>query len=326
MRDYRKFCRPKTIKNPQSGDYEVTLNCGSTVYVSKDEFEKKTNKYFRNYKEYEETIPNNVIKYTASQKLAEINGNNNGGINTDYINANIVSHTFENGVGIITFDQNITEIIDGGYPGKSVGAFAKSNITSIIIPNSVTSIGEFAFRESNSLTSITIPNSVTSIGKFAFANCSNLSSVTIPDSMTSIGDDVFTACTSLTSVTIPNSVTSIGSSAFQYCSSLTSVTIPESVTSIGHNAFSGCSGLTSVTIPNSVTSVGRAFCANCTNLTSVTVLPVVPPRITNLQYVAIFNNCTSLEHIYVPFESVNAYKAAEEWSTYADKIQAIPEE
>ena len=92
----------------------------------------------------------------------------------------------------------------------------------------------------SSLTSVTIPNSVTSIGGWTFQDCSSLTSVTIPNSVTSIGEGAFTSCSSLTSVTIPNSVTSIGGWAFQFCSSLISVTIPNSVTSIGEGAFTSC--------------------------------------------------------------------------------------
>ena len=102
-----------------------------------------------------------------------------------------------------------------------------------VIPNSVTSIGDGAFRDCYDLTSLTIPNSVTSIGDWAFSGCGYLTSVTIPNSVTSIGENAFYGCSSLTSVTIPNSVTNIGYGAFKDCSSLTSVTIPSSVTSIG---------------------------------------------------------------------------------------------
>ena len=156
----------------------------------------------------------------------------------------------------------------------------KSSITTAIIPStvtyqgtdySVTSIGNSAFYNSNfsSLTSVTIPNSVTSIGDYAFVLCSSLTSVTIPNSVTSIGVGAFLDCSSLTSVTIPNSVTSIGGSAFSGCSSLTSVTIPNSVTSIGGSAFSSCSSLTSVTIPNSVTSIGGYAFSSCSSLTTL---------------------------------------------------------
>ena len=115
--------------------------------------------------------------------------------------------------------------------------------------------------------SFTIPNSVTSIGDWAFNGCSGLMSVTIGNSVTSIGDNAFRGCTGLTSVTIPDSVKSIGSDAFSDCSRLTCITIPDSVTSIGEYAFCYCSGLTDIFIPDSVTSIGEYAFYGCTRLT-----------------------------------------------------------
>ena len=115
----------------------------------------------------------------------------------------------------------------GGYPVTEIAnnAFQNDILKSIVIPDSVTSIGEMAFPGCYSLTSVTIGNSVTSIGSSAFYNCTSLASVTIPDSVTSIGSYAFWCCYSLTSITIPDSVTRIGSSAFYNCTALASVTI-----------------------------------------------------------------------------------------------------
>ena len=205
-------------------------------------------------------------------------------------------------------------------------------IKDLVIPNSVTSIGNYAFERCTGLTSVTIPNSVTSIGYYAFQGCSGLTSVTIPNSVTTIEGYAFCDCTSLTSVhitdlaawckitfnsldsnpltfahhlflngeeimdlVIPNSVTSIRSAAFAGCTGLTSVTIPNSVTSIEGSAFYECSGLTTITIPNSVTSIGEGAIANCTGLSSVTI----PNSVTAIRY-GTFSGCSGLTSVTIP--------------------------
>ena len=115
-----------------------------------------------------------------------------------------------------------------------------------IIKEGTRLIADYAFGGCSSLTSVTLPNSITSIGSSAFGGCSSLTSVTLPNSITSIGSSAFYACSKLTSITIPDSVTSIGDKAFRDCSSLTAITIPNSVTSIGDKAFSWCESLKEV--------------------------------------------------------------------------------
>ena len=195
-----------------------------------------------------------------------------------------------------------------------------SNIISVEIPDSVTSIGSAAFQSCNGLTSITIPNNITSIGESAFGACKVLTSVIIGNSVTSIGESAFGYCSNLTSVAIGNSVTSIEYHAFDTCGSLTSVTIPDSVTSIGNNVFSNCDGLRSATIGNGVTSIGDGAFIYCRSLSSVTIEATTPPTLgSNAFYSS--SNCT----IWVPAGTANIYKAASGWSDYSSRIHEIGE-
>jgi hypothetical protein len=254
-------------------------------------------------------------------------------------------------LGGVLFDKNQTTLIE--CPEGKIGSY--------IIPNSVTSIGNYSFHYCKALTSVQIPFSVTSIGTFAFSSCSGLTSVAIPSSVTSIGDDTFSSCSGLTIVTIPSSVKTIGNNAFMNCSSLTSISIPNSVTNIGpytffgckslttmsipnsvtnieHEAFSGCTGLTAISIPNSVTTIGSSVFYGCTGLTTITI----PNSVTTIGYYA-FENCTGLKSIYVnskpistqllgvnttscslnvPYKTKTLYTAANYWNSFVNIVEA----
>ena len=254
---------------------------------------------------------NNEIWYTSSD-ASVVTPNN-----TAAFGANVVSNVYENSMGIITFDGEVTKIGEG--------AFASCiSLTNVTIPDSVTKLEIGAFAFCTLLTNVTIPDSVTNIGEQAFMSCTSLTSVTIPDSVTAIEGYAFADCPSLTHVTIPDSVTSIGGHTFSGCLSLTSITIPDSVTSIGSLVFEGCKNLkkfegkfaadngrclikdnviisyanasgAEYTIPDSVTKIGDWVFIGCTSLTSVTI----SDSVTSIGKYA-FNSCTALKSVTIP--------------------------
>ncbi len=201
-----------------------------------------------------------------------------------------------------------TVVLTGGSTIASEAFSNCTGLTSITIPDSVTSIGNSAFYGCADLASITIPNSVTSMGNSVFCGCTGLTSVTLSNNVTSIGYKAFYHCTGLTSITIPNGVTSMGDSVFYGCTGLASITIPNGVTSIGYRAFYYCTGITSITIPNSVTSIDSLAFSNCTGLTSFTI----GDGLTDL-YLSIFSDCgvnritipKNVENIYIPYDGAS---------------------
>ena len=247
----------------------------------------------------------------------------------------------------ITIPDCITSIGDSALYGCT-------KLTSITIPNSVTSIGNSAFDNCTGLTSVIIPGSVMSIGRYAFLQCTGLTSITISDGVTSIGSSAFSYCYGLTSVTIPDSVTSIEGNVIYGCTGLIGITVSSgntvyhstdnclieteskklisgckssiipadgSVTSINRSAFLNCKGLTSITIPDSVTSIGESAFYGCTGLTEVDFSACTD--IPTLEYSNVFSNTSGDLVIKVPSNLVDEWKAATNWSTYADKIVGV---
>ena len=240
-----------------------------------------------------------------------------------------------------------TSFIPDGISSIGGGAFSyNKGLTSISIPESVTSIGWTAFEETG-LTSVAIPESVTSIGSFAFTG-TDITSVSIPKSVTSIGQGAFSRCQNLTSVqveegnpvydsrgncnaiietasntliegwkfsSIPNSITSLGEGAFSGCYDMKSFNIPSSVTRIGSEAFWGC-GLTSVSIPESVTSIGT-YAFYCTSLKSMYCYGKTAPKTEGEIFFDVNLNRVTL---FVPEESIDAYKAKEPWKSFGNII------
>ena len=221
--------------------------------------------------------------------------------------------------------------------------FARTKLETIILPNSITSIGACVFYNCNHLTSITIPKNVTGISNRAFANSLALTSIVvesgnqnfdsrnncnaivdnnnqliagckntiIPNSVTSIGACAFEGCCGLTSINMPDKVISIGGGAFSDCSSLTSITIPNNVTSIGDGAFQNCSSLIYVTLPNNLTSIGSYAFYRCTNLTDVYCSAENVPSAEATAFYELHNIS-----LHVPYASRDAYKTTIPWNVF----------
>lgn len=224
-----------------------------------------------------------------------------------------------------------------------------SAMTSAVIGDCITSIGNNAFSNCNNLSSVTIPSSVTTIGDFVFYRTSALERIDIPSSVTSIGygalshsgvkeiniegsgltelpSDFAVNCYSLSSVTIPSGVTAIGRGAFYGCSSLSSVTIPNGVGGIQQDAFNGCSNLKTLTLPESIEVLRNGTFMNCDNLESVTLearlprqVPYVETDVSNPTF-----SLTASYPFYVNSNLVSYFKNDTYWSAYADRIFAIP--
>lgn len=214
----------------------------------------------------------------------------------DIIEAASTDCGFDNSVTVVAYTDGTVKYFDiEGSLDKSKLTSDSDTIKKVIVGSKVTSIDNDGFKYCHSLTSITIGNSVKTIGVTAFAFCRNLTGITLPNGLTKISDSVFWNCRSLENVVIPDSVASIGLSAFRYCSSLTGITLPTGITEIGMYAFE-----------------------NCSKLTTMTVKATTPPSLGDGPIPS------TILTIYVPASSVDSYKAASGWSTYADKIKAIP--
>ena len=276
------------------------------------------------------------------------------------LNSNNINIPYQNAIRKVELGSRVTNIgnyafrgcyslasitIASGVTSINTGAFQYCySLAFITIPSSVMSIKTQAFSGCYSLAFIALPSSVTSINTQAFYRCCSLASITIPSGVTSIDYGAFNECYSLASITIPSGVTSIGHYAFSDCNSLASITIPSGVTSIGHYAFSDCNSLASITIPSGATSIGTREFYRCFSLASI----FIPSGVTNISDEA-FASCCGMKYydftaltavptlantnafsgiaadceIRVPASLVDEWKAAENWSTYADHIVGV---
>ena len=254
----------------------------------------------------------------------------------------LASVVIENGVERIENGGDYTSNQTGHYWGAFVPGtvgYITSRLQSVTIPESLTYIGNYTFYRGNSMSvNVYISNlqawcnivfggrnyaNPLYDGGRLYLNGTELSNITIPEGITAINKYAFHGCASLTSVVIPYYITRIGERAFYSCSNLTSVVIEYGVTHIESSAFCLCSNLTSIVIPASVTNIGTDILYKCSNLNSITFESITPPQVPVQSFTpGLFDNTTC--PIYVPAESVEAYKTAYAWSQYADRIEAIP--
>lgn len=234
-------------------------------------------------------------------------------------------------------DATVTSIAPELFYGCSL-------IRKVSIPDSVVSLGQSAFESCVTLTSIKLPSSLKTIANYVFRGCNVLEDISLPDSLTSIGEYAFRACYLLKTIVIPNSVISIGTGVFEACQLLESVTLPATITVTPDWLFSSCSSLThvvfkgkltkigdrlfnlaisieTITVPSTVTNIGKSAFYGANSLTAIYVEAEVPPALGND---LVFTN-TNNAPIYVPAASLETYKAAEYWSAYAERIQAMPD-
>ena len=252
----------------------------------------------------------------------------------DGFGAAIASHTYENGVGTITFDAPMTTIGDYAFSGCKT-------LTSIDLPEGLKRIGNRAFEFCTGLTSMVIPDSVTDLGSVIFTNSGvtsvslgdivetksmnsplgggNNLSVTVREGVRTIGESVFSGCSFITSISLPESLTSIGRSAFYNCRGLSAVTIPAAVTEIGEHAFRECKNLTSMEIPAGITRIAPYTFQLCTGLTSVSL----PNGLTEIGDYA-FGNCTGLTAFTIPTSVTTIGNRAFEYCTSLDEVQCKP--
>ena len=191
-----------------------------------------------------------------------------------------------------------------------------SNITEVVLPNTISYISDAAFYHCNSLSKVNLPNSLTSISRNAFSY-TGLKAIEIPESVTELGWNVFYGCEQLTDVTLPNSITDLPGT-FAWCTALEHINIPNSVTSL-YDTFHGCTKLNNVVIPGSVTAIGQSTFYQCNTLNDITCLAIVPPTLSNSNsfYSELFD-IYATAMLRVPESSIGAYKAAPVWKLFVN--------
>ena len=287
---------------------EITINWGDGVSETITSGNEFIHKYKDNQKYWISLSGGNITALSRSNDLDTIN------IDILIIGANC------KGVSMFGICYSLKLIvIPEGIKSISNKAFSNCpSLVSIVIPDGVTDIYSSAFNNCYSLTYVVIPNTVTYIGGSAFYSCYSLKRISIPNAVTYIGDAAFNGSGLFGAVDIPDTVTAIGSSAFGKCCSITSVVISGRIKTIDNNTFTNCYSLSSIVIPDSVTLIKSSALYSCKFLQYIYIKATTPPELYS-------SSISTVGAIYVPDESVAAYQAATNWSSFADRIKGISE-
>lgn len=303
---------PATLSSPQQ-EYKVTS-------IDKYTFRDDYGNYNRDQPLLSVVVGNNITSindrtfYDCENLTSVTLGNKvkNIGDEAFFGCNNISSLKVESGNTVYDSRNNCNAIIETSTNTLIMGCKTS------IVPNGVTSIGNYAFNNCEGLTEITIPNSVTSIGNYAFNYCPGLTEITIPNSVTSIGTRAFSYCENLRNIIIHNGITQIMNNTFECCTNLTNISLPNGITKIGSSAFRNCVSLSSITIPKSVTSIGNRAFFDCTSLSEVVSLNPTPPTISSNT----FTEYTAT--LQVPISSKEAYQNAEYWKNFTNIVEIDP--
>ena len=270
------------------------------------------------------TLPSGVTKIGSSafknSGLKEVGIYINGDLET-YLAKGHPNIDVECGIKYYLNDKEIKNVmIPSSVTSLGCYAFQNSNFTSISLPSSLAFVGDGAFKNCSSLASITFSSGLVSIGSSAFSGCSGLTSLILPFGLNSIGSYAFAECRNLTRITLPASLSSIADYAFENCSNIASLTIPLGVAKIGDSAFSDCSRLTSLTIPSSVKSLGDYAFQKCSSLQSIYVSWSIPISVGKTFYAVDKSKCT----LYVPQGTKHDYLLADVWGDFWNIIEYNP--
>ena len=270
------------------------------------------------------TLPSGVTKIGSSafknSGLKEVGIYINGDLET-YLAKGHPNIDVECGIKYYLNDKEIKNVmIPSSVTSLGCYAFQNSNFTSISLPSSLAFVGDGAFKNCSSLASITFSSGLVSIGSSAFSGCSGLTSLILPFGLNSIGSYAFAECRNLTRITLPASLSSIDDYAFENCSNIASLTIPLGVAKIGDSAFSDCSRLTSLTIPSSVKSLGDYAFQKCSSLQSIYVSWSIPISVGKTFYAVDKSKCT----LYVPQGTKHDYLLADVWGDFWNIIEYNP--